>query len=156
MPKRKLTKKDIAPYRDALLRDDNVCPLCGNKIRLGQAALDHDHNTGRVRGVLHLNCNGLEGRIINWASKSGIDPLQFLRNLIEYVDRDFDHMPMHPMGSDEEHKTRRDLNRRLKRAKRESTKRRLRRELEQLNQPDTGSDVLASDRQAVRRSNSAE
>lgn len=132
--RKSLTKKDIAPYRDELMKKDNICPLCGNRIRTGQAALDHDHTTGKVRGVLHLNCNGLEGRIMNWAKKSGVDPLKFLRNLISYVEQDFSHMPDHPRGSDEQYRRKRDLRIRLKRAKRESTKRKLRRELEELSE----------------------
>ena len=41
---------------DALIRGQGgVCPICG---RESPEHVDHDHATGRVRGVLCFNCNG--------------------------------------------------------------------------------------------------
>lgn len=54
--------------------------------------LDHDHETGRVRGVLSRGANGAEGKVYNavarWAGyglqdKEGI--LTFLENMVEYL-----------------------------------------------------------------------
>ena len=54
----------------ALLRKQNgVCPLCGEHISVAvkgkgsDYALDHDHNTGEIRGVLHRGCNSAEGKV---------------------------------------------------------------------------------------------
>jgi hypothetical protein len=54
--------------------------------------LDHDHLTGRIRGVLSRGANGAEGKVYNavarWAGygmqdKEGI--LQFLENMVAYL-----------------------------------------------------------------------
>lgn len=51
------------------------CALCG--MPLGSRApldpvLDHDHETGAVRGVLHRGCNSLLGKIENNAKRYGV------------------------------------------------------------------------------------
>ncbi len=33
------------------------CPVCGGDLSLDGFATDHDHNTGRIRGLLHPYCN---------------------------------------------------------------------------------------------------
>lgn len=43
-----------------LLAQNNCCALCGETFQKGkkrEVYLDHDHNTGKVRGLLHQNCN---------------------------------------------------------------------------------------------------
>lgn len=44
---------------DALLQQqDGVCAICREKCRTGQRlSVDHDHATGRIRGLLCRNCN---------------------------------------------------------------------------------------------------
>ena len=44
-----------ADVDDLVKRQGGVCPLCG---RENPEHVDHDHDTGRVRGVLCFNCNG--------------------------------------------------------------------------------------------------
>lgn len=72
-----------------LKRQGNVCPICG--LQLGARtrktpALDHDHGTGYIRGVLCLNCNGIEGKIHNLARRIGThtDKFAVLENLLRY------------------------------------------------------------------------
>ena len=87
----RLTTAQIAPVRAKLLGDQKyTCPLCqgsmkGNK----KPALDHDHQTGYIRDVLCLNCNGMEGKIFNLARRgNGKDgELKFLCALIRYWER---------------------------------------------------------------------
>jgi len=56
-----LSRKYGAPEGtyDALLEaQGGGCALCGRKPRTKSLALDHDHRTGRLRGLL---CSGLQG-----------------------------------------------------------------------------------------------
>jgi hypothetical protein len=53
-----------------------VCPLCG---RENPEHMDHDHETGQVRGVLCFNCNGGLGQF-----RDSIDALE---NAVSYLIR---------------------------------------------------------------------
>ncbi len=52
-------------YNDMLIEQDNVCKICkcpetASDSRYGKTrelAIDHDHETGRVRGLLCMSCN---------------------------------------------------------------------------------------------------
>ena len=94
----RLKKKDIADYREGLRVEQNsVCPLCKTLIDPKDAVLDHCHSTGHIRTVLHRSCNSSEGRVMKWANSSrASDPYKFLYNLLDYHNRDFSDMPLHP------------------------------------------------------------
>ena len=72
-----------------------LCPLCHLPIDLSikaEGVIDHDHISGRIRGVLHRSCNAAEGKVSNaaarWGAKSS-DPVAvhaWLKNLLEYWD----------------------------------------------------------------------
>ena len=86
---RKLKSTEIKTLRLELLKKQNhICPLCNQVIPEDDAALDHNHENGMVRGVLHLGCNGAEGRILKAFVRSGAskrtDIKDFLTNLLEY------------------------------------------------------------------------
>ena len=60
-----LTKSGIlaALYRDLLDEQGWVCWICGDHPpRNKKLAIDHDHETGEIRGLLCLRCNALLGR----------------------------------------------------------------------------------------------
>lgn len=70
-------------------KQDNTCPLCKGKIGPGAVknpALDHCHQTGRIRDVLCVNCNGIEGRMFNYIrrAKGSLTHEEWLINLIRY------------------------------------------------------------------------
>ena len=87
----RLKTSQIAGIRTAIQtkRQGNKCPLCerafGFKV---VACLDHDHVTGLVRGVFCKNCNGMEGKIKNLATRgrTQLAMSQYLRNIADYWD----------------------------------------------------------------------
>jgi hypothetical protein len=44
-------------YNELLNKQKNSCSICGNPPRLQKFAVDHDHKTGKVRGLLCRDCN---------------------------------------------------------------------------------------------------
>ena len=99
----KLKNKEKAEYRAKLLKEQGgICPLCEEEIEKGSETLDHDHDTGHCRRVLHRSCNGSEGRIKSWAKRSNAkDYLKFLRNLVKYLESDYSTNPIHPSHLDD-------------------------------------------------------
>lgn len=75
---RKLTRSQLRPLVMRLLQQQGgVCPLCQLPIDMsikGEAVCDHNHITGRVRGVLHRSCNAALGKMEHavgrWGCKS--------------------------------------------------------------------------------------
>ena len=71
----RLKAAGIAAYRELeLAAQGGLCALCGDTIEAGKAVLDHDHKSGRIRGVLHRGCNALEGNITNALPRNLITP----------------------------------------------------------------------------------
>ena len=75
----------------------NKCPLCnanfGDAKLVGKKlvpkytpVLDHNHDNGRLRGVLCNNCNGMEGKIKNRVRRASRDltDVEWLQNLLDY------------------------------------------------------------------------
>jgi len=86
----RLKHAQLAPARAAILKKQKgKCPLCGFQIRGGKKpALDHDHQTGILRSVLCVNCNGIEGKVFNLARRCGHKegPRAWLTALLEYYE----------------------------------------------------------------------
>jgi len=49
----------LSEYETMLTVQKGCCAICGNAIKLGQRklAVDHDHETGKTRGLLCVLCN---------------------------------------------------------------------------------------------------
>ncbi len=97
---KQLKPKNIREERERILKEqDYICPLCEQEIDPGDAALDHCHETGVIRGVLHKVCNSGEGSMRSKFRRSGISKYttfeEYLLKLSEYLTKD--HHPMiHP------------------------------------------------------------
>jgi hypothetical protein len=103
MNPKKLKHSEIKEFRDFILKtQDHRCALCGGSLSASNAALDHCHKTGRVRGVVHPDCNILLGKIENYVNRQGQSmkrrgalPL-FLRAVYKYMITDYRQNPFHP------------------------------------------------------------
>lgn len=100
MVARRITRGQVRAVSLKILKEQGgLCALTKRPIdptaTRGSASsmvLDHDHLTGRIRGVLSRGANGAEGKVYNavarWAGygmqdKEGI--LQFLENMVAYL-----------------------------------------------------------------------
>lgn len=67
------------------LKDIKNCQICDVELEASghkQHCIDHDHESGDVRGVLCMFCNMIEGQI----NKLSISPSEFGKRLSEYLD----------------------------------------------------------------------
>ena len=104
-----------------------ICPLCGIKLSSVTPCLDHDHETGLLRGVLCLNCNGMEGKVINRARRAsrGQPPVEWLKRLMLYYakwEAKPDRREHWTFKSAEEKRLERNAKARLARARKAATK----------------------------------
>ena len=83
----RLTKREADNLRrELIVAQQNKCALCLDTLDGKTACLDHNHQTGLVRAVLCLNCNGIEGKIFNLCrrAKRGSTEINFRSNLHNY------------------------------------------------------------------------
>lgn len=115
----RIKQSEIKVYREQLLKEQGyICPLCKTKITKQEATLDHDHETGKIRQVLHRSCNQAEGRILSWAKRSrSSDPKGFVRNLVQYWEGDFSQNRTHPKHLSDAERELTALRRKLRRLK---------------------------------------
>ena len=98
MNARKLTRSQLRPLGLRMLQaQGGVCSLCGKPIDLtikGELVIDHDHDTGLIRGALHRSCNAAEGKVANAAGRWGAKSMSYeaiipwLQNLLAYLQKD--------------------------------------------------------------------
>ena len=83
----RLKAKDIPATRLRLMHmQGGTCLLCNIPLANNNPCLDHDHQTGRIRGVLCGNCNGIEGKIFNLARRAKRErtPAEFVASVLSY------------------------------------------------------------------------
>ncbi len=78
----------ITQWNKMYVRQKGKCPICGTKLykyheKTGRRAapVDHDHKTGRVRGLICYTCN-------RW--RVGRNTLETAQHVVEYLESDFD------------------------------------------------------------------
>jgi hypothetical protein len=64
----------LEQYKELLQKYNGICPLCGEKRPL---CIDHDHKTGKVRGMLCKVCNMVLGRL-------GDNSQEFEKNIMKF------------------------------------------------------------------------
>lgn len=83
----RIKNKDIPVLRDKIIEEQGgKCELCNIDLTTVVPCLDHDHETGFIRGVLCGNCNGIEGKIHNLTRRAKRDKTkyQFVERLLWY------------------------------------------------------------------------
>lgn len=125
----KIKQSDVADLRAKMLSEQAYrCALCGHSLDPSEAALDHCHKTGRVRGVLHSSCNILLGKVENFVGRYGQKLLKYgrlsdaLHEMHTYMVASYNHNPLHYKHKTEEDKLLSKYRRLLKRSKRNETK----------------------------------
>ena len=137
MKQRKLKYSEIKAEREIrYAQQEGVCYLCGEAMdhnhsnSLVRPVLDHCHHTGRVRAVIHGDCNVLLGKVENFTTYKGksmsIRLEQALLGMYAYMSADYSSEPFHPKHKTADEKiTRAKLKkyrRLLKNSKRATTK----------------------------------
>jgi hypothetical protein len=93
----RIKQSEVQGIRERMLKEQKgICPLCGYPID-SDPVLDHCHDTGKIRGVLHRQCNHAEGRVLDWIKRTGkrVNPLAFIKSLAAYWSTDFSKNPYH-------------------------------------------------------------
>lgn len=85
---RRITKSEIPEITKELMKKQgNKCPICGQSLLIVPAkdrVLDHCHERGYVRAVLHRGCNGTEGKVrkvLSTWGRSGENELTLIKTL---------------------------------------------------------------------------
>jgi hypothetical protein len=69
----------IAQYNKMLIEQEGRCSICGGNRAKRKLAVDHDHKTGKIRGLICGVCNTLLGM--------ADDDTELLQSAIEYLRR---------------------------------------------------------------------
>jgi hypothetical protein len=71
----------LADIEEILRQQNYRCPICGKLIEIGRrsAGVDHDHQTGQIRGILCYQCN----LILGYAQ----DNKMILQKAIDYLEK---------------------------------------------------------------------
>lgn len=86
---RRLKHAEVASVREAVsAKQGHRCAACAAPLKgrgAKKPALDHCHTSGRIRGVLCLNCNSMEGKLNNIARRAMKDnPEKWLMSILGY------------------------------------------------------------------------
>ena len=104
----RLNARQLKEWREATwLAQEKRCAITGYTISLSEAVADHDHSTGRLRGVLHRGVNSLLGKCENNYRRYGLS-LPMLRAMApaiaDYIERDYSANVFYPTHRTEDEK----------------------------------------------------
>ena len=89
----RLTVKELAAWRlEQWHKQGGLCRLCRLPLPKTTCVADHDHRTGRLRGLLHRPCNSVLGSVENGAKRYGMPThmlLAFASGLNQYLRKPF-------------------------------------------------------------------
>ena len=130
MSDEKIKQSDVRWIRESMLEheQDKRCALCGHPCSPDEAALDHCHTTGRIRGVLHTSCNILLGKVENFVGRYGRRLLTYdrldgaLSGMYRYMVKDYSHNRLHYRHKTDEDKLLLKYKRLKRRSKKPETK----------------------------------
>jgi hypothetical protein len=127
---RKLARSTMPSFKVRRLKEQGgLCPLCKNTIDLrikGEGVIDHDHDTGEIRGILHRSCNAAEGKVANAAGRWGAGGMGYdkiipwLRNMLEYLESPGTGLMYHTHLTEDEKRLKRNKEARTQRAVRKA------------------------------------
>lgn len=101
MPK-VLQLKEVQETRSKLAEEQQgIDPILGVPFPDGKLCLDHDHDKQNIRATLHLQTNAFEGKVTNAYTRclkwlTDVPLPEILRNLANYLERDYSDNPYHP------------------------------------------------------------
>jgi len=93
----KLKRTELAKVKKELLAKQNGCCLfCGGNltgVSSQNIVVDHNHDTGIIRGVAHRGCNGVEGRVLTYLKRWGkcstkMQVIRMLRRLADFYEKE--------------------------------------------------------------------
>jgi len=86
---RRIKASELSAVKKELLKKQKFkCPICAGSLIGANTVVDHDHETGIIRAVLHRGCNGAEGKLkrlmILWGKCSPSTIADGLKRMIAY------------------------------------------------------------------------
>jgi len=92
-----VSQDELPEYREA--NRPETCPILGHADLI--PVVDHDHKTGRIRGVISSEGNALTGKIENFHRSRCVhgvrDLPHVLRSIADYLEQE--QGPLHPVGT---------------------------------------------------------
>lgn len=90
MAKRLAHNQVESVLKQLVQKQQGKCAICGHPFSVKDyAVLDHDHDTGFIRGALHNSCNGVEGKLKAKARlcHTGVSSYRYLIRLGQYLEK---------------------------------------------------------------------
>jgi len=93
----KIKQSELAKVRQELLvKQNGQCMFCGGNltgIASRNIVVDHNHDTGIIRGVAHRGCNGAEGKVLNYLKtwgkcKSKVEVVRMMKRLLAFWEKE--------------------------------------------------------------------